>query len=145
LRARFLHESHQRRQRDHRQDHHRRVQVVGQPGHRGECAEQQVEGVAVAVPQVHRPGDALLARDLVGAARAPDRRGLDGAQALRVAVQPLQQRRGFGPGCREQPRRQVARHRLAPMAAAQHLGHRRTLEQPAQGLAAPMGRDVQRG
>jgi hypothetical protein len=62
----FLHEADQRAEYHHRPDHDRGLQVLGQEGDASEYGEQQVEGILVAVPQVHPPGQRIFMLVLVG-------------------------------------------------------------------------------
>jgi len=87
----FLPEAQHSGKRHHRPDHGHGFQVIGPPGDRSQQGQQQVEGIAVAMPQMPPPGHRFFVAHFVEADPRADRLGLPFSQAVDMAAEPGEQ------------------------------------------------------
>lgn len=132
----LLPETQQRGEHHHRADHDGALHVLGQIGDDGQQRQQQVEGVLVAVPQVHPPGQRLFVFDLVQADAGTYSLGLCLGQTIEMAVQLLQQCVSLGHGGTDQGLGERRRHFAADTSPGQGVQKRPAAEVPGQVTGA---------
>jgi hypothetical protein len=108
--ARLLQEAQHRRQHHHAADHQRGLHVLGHVRDQRQHREQQVERIAVALPQVRPPRQRLLVAHLVAAQALAQHLRVAFAQALRRAAEHDEHLAGVGARCGGQRLRDVGRH-----------------------------------
>ena len=139
VRTPLLYEADQRGQQYHRTNHHGGLDVLGQPGHRRQHGQQQVERIAVALPQVAPPRQRLFVIHLVGAERGQPFLGLMRAEAIGMRLQCGQQLGFLLLGEGNQAGGERERRGLGAARAKAGFGHRAAAEQVACATAAQEG------
>ena len=138
--ARLLDEVQQRGDQHHQRDHQRAGEILGGVRDHAERGQQQVERVAVAVPEVLPPGLFLLIVDDVLAAAPAHLLRLMGGDAFRVAVETLKQLHRLCGGAFQPLLRQAGRHIVrsaadaVQQAVAAHQTARKAAGEQAQQL-----------
>ena len=129
----LLDEVQQRGDQHHQRDHQGAGQILGGIRNHAERGQQQVERVAVAVPEVLPPGLFLLIVDDVLAAALAHLLRLMGGDAFRVAVETLKQLHRLCGGAFQPLLRQAGRHiaRSAADAVQQAVAAHQTARKAA--------------